>query len=63
MYEIAKMQMYFQSNYLICLLNFFYTYWKNLQDWNLFLLIWTKHEENNNGQSLVLLYVTKDDVK
>jgi len=32
MYEIAQMQMYFQSNYLIFLLNFFYTYWKNLQD-------------------------------
>jgi hypothetical protein len=31
--------------------------------WNLFIFIWTKYEKDNNGQSWVLLFATKDDVK
>jgi hypothetical protein len=28
-----------------------------------FFFIWTKYEKDNNGQSWVLLYGTKDDVR
>ncbi len=67
MYEIVKIQMHFQSNYLIFLLNFFYRcvdiekILKN--EIYLFIFIWTKYEKDNNGQSWVFLYATKDDVR
>jgi hypothetical protein len=65
MYEIVKIQMHFQSNYLIFLLNFFYgcVDLEKMFKFHLFIFIWTKYEKDNNGQSWLLLYVTKDDVR
>jgi hypothetical protein len=66
MYEIVKIQMHFQSDYLIFLLDFFYRcvyLGKIFKNEFYFIFIWTKHEKDNNGQSWVLLYVTKDDVR
>jgi hypothetical protein len=37
--------------------------WKYIFKLNLFIFIWTKYEKDNNGQSWVLLFATKDDVK
>jgi hypothetical protein len=48
--------MHFQSNYLIF---WFKTFYRGVD----FEIIWTKYGKDNNGQSWVLLYGTKDDVK
>jgi len=57
MYEIVKIQMHFQSNYFIC------RSWKIIFKWFILIFsIWTKYEKDNNGQSWVLLYETKDNV-
>ncbi len=53
MYEIMKIQMHFQSNYLM----FWFKIFIDVQ------IFWTKYQKDNNGQSWVVLYGTKDDVK
>jgi hypothetical protein len=65
MYEIVKIQIHFQSNYLIILLKCFYgcVNLRKIFKKDFFFFIWTKYGKDNNGQSWVLLYVTKDDVR
>jgi hypothetical protein len=65
MCEIVKIQMHFQSDLLIFLLNFVdrcvdlgKTFKKKIISFHLDQ-VWKK----KNGQSWVLLYVTKDDVR
>jgi hypothetical protein len=59
--------MHFQSNHLTIWFKFFHRcvdlgkILKN--EIYLFIFIWTKYEKYNNGQSWVLLYGTRDDVK
>jgi hypothetical protein len=66
MYVRVKIQMHFWSNYLIFQIDFFYRcvdcekFFKNKK---IFIFIWRKYEKKNNGQSWVLLYGTKNDVK
>jgi len=55
MYEIMKIQMHFQSNYLIFsgFLKKMCRSWKKILKWNLFIFIWTKYEKDNKCQNWV----------
>jgi len=63
--EIMKIQMHFQSNYLIFLFKFLVDV-EILKEFLKMKFIYfhlEKNEKHNKGQSLVLLYGTNNDVK
>jgi len=65
MYEIVKIQMYFWSNYLIYLFYISYICVDFGGKFNNEIYLFSfrkKYEKDNNNQSWVLLYGTKDDV-
>jgi hypothetical protein len=61
MYEIVKIKMHFQSNYLI-FCNWFFYRCGNVLRMKFIYFILTKYEKKD-GQNWVLLYLTKDDVR